>query len=102
MTTGRSSTPPDGTAATLMATAPSAGMAIRTTTATSPAQRHWPMPRNTKPRARNLELHWRWHYGDQGFRRVWRNDWVDDQFEVLSNTEFTALEKAMRRFNIPL
>lgn len=34
--------------------------------------------------------------------RVWRNNWIDDQFEVLSRIEFEALELLCQRFSLDL
>lgn len=51
-----------------------------------------------------LEIHWRWHnaFGVGGQRRVWRNDWAHDQFEVVDEEWFACMQKICILFSIRL
>lgn len=49
-----------------------------------------------------LELRWRWHNGNITIRRVWRRDWIGDQFELISPVEFQTLERMCNKFAIRL
>ena len=52
-----------------------------------------------QPAESRRELVWR---PDRQEYRVWRTTWAGDQFEVLSDQEFAALQRICQRFNIPL
>jgi hypothetical protein len=47
-----------------------------------------------------LHFGWRWH--NQTDRRVWRSDWSGDQFEILDEKAFAALEYFALRWGFPV
>ncbi len=46
-----------------------------------------------KTNRQEVKLFWRWHDTSETKRRVWRDTWSGDTFEVMSLGEFAALEK---------
>lgn len=51
----------------------------------------------------NLKLFWRNHTpADAGPKRVWREDWCGDQFEVLEPDLFEVLKLLCKQFTISL
>lgn len=49
-----------------------------------------------------MTLYWRYHGSDRTSVRVWRENWVGDQFEVISKDEFTLLQHFCTLFNVHL
>jgi len=50
-----------------------------------------------------MQFFWRLHTSAaNGPKRVWREDWSVDQFEVLTADEFTAFEAMCKRFALAL
>lgn len=49
-----------------------------------------------------IQFFWRWHTSNQTIRRVWRSDWANDQFEIMSSMEFDNLKHFAKKFGFPL
>ncbi len=49
-----------------------------------------------------LQLWYRDHCSGGNQKRVWRDDWAGDVFEVLDAPTFIALKNVCSMFNIPL
>ena len=50
-----------------------------------------------------IKLYWRNHTSsDNGAKRVWKDSWGGDQFEVLESGEFFSLKMLCRRLSIVL
>lgn len=41
-----------------------------------------------------------WRPHEEGFFRVWRNDWHGDVFEVMTTSQFESVRYVCARFNI--
>lgn len=52
----------------------------------------------TKRQTPSLEVHWR---RDRDVYRVWRSDWVGDQFEVVGLEMFSMMRATCERLSIP-
>lgn len=49
-----------------------------------------------------VRLKYRDHCAGGDVKRVWRDDWLGDVFEVLGPEDFAALVRVCAKFNIPL
>ena len=47
-------------------------------------------------------LYWRYHTSSRDQVRVWRENWIGDQFEIISKDEFEVLKHFASLFNIRL
>jgi hypothetical protein len=47
-------------------------------------------------------LYWRYHTSDRDKVRVWRENWIGEQFEIVSKDEFEVLKHFAFLFNIQL
>lgn len=53
--------------------------------------------KKSNPKPEPIAFGWRWHDGD--IRRVWRNDWPGDMFELLSSNEWLVFLVWAQRFS---
>lgn len=47
-----------------------------------------------------IKILWRQHDIDRV--RVWRSDWLFDQFEIVNSSEMEVIEEVMKTFGIPV
>lgn len=47
-------------------------------------------------------LTWRWHDESAGTRRIWRNDWPSDTFDIITKVQMEEIGRFCLRFSIPL
>lgn len=58
--------------------------------------------RKPKPEPVPFGLSWRWHHEGAKERRIWRNDWYGDQFEIMTDKAFGITQGVCQIFSIPL
>lgn len=47
-----------------------------------------------------MKLYWRWNNSGHTSRRVWREDWVGDTFEILAQEPFEYLLAMVNKFGL--